>query len=678
MNREKIAVVSGYQETNNYISSEIKKLFGSEYETCAIYLGERFNEQVEKCKIIVCSSKFIADQVNYILKKNVPVVEARRNIDMNTIPDLLNIKSDSIVYVLGASEEGAEEIISILKEMGIQHLHLVPYYFQYTLGFDDIVISIAKIQTQNLNVRKVINIGYSSLTIYTAIEIFLKLGLPSHKLVDLLNSFKNDISATNQRTSLINKNMQGLLELVSEGILGVDDNNEVIFCNKHFSELTKIDSMSIIRKHIDNLSFHKNLADLIKNKHDIIYEVIGYFDKKLLVNKQRIPNSLNSFILSVQDVSQIQALENTVRKQLVKKGFVAKYTLDHLIGMSPIIKSKIKEAQKIANNDFNVIIEGDNGTGKEMFAQAIHNESKRNNQPFVAINIAALSDNLIESELFGYEEGSFTGALKGGKLGFFEMAHKGTLFIDEIGDISPFIQQRLLRVLQEREVMRVGGNRVIPVDVRIICATNKNLFKLVEDGLFRKDLYYRLKVLYINLPDLKERTSDIPLFLNYFFQSLKSSKTLTEEALDILKSYSWPGNVRELQNLVYYLESLCEKDLVSASDIPYYFKVKSDSNFVKNLDFDKVLASYDISILNDFEQILTFINSYNQQHILAGKDKLSYALTKSGHNLSPNQVRNRMIKLQNHELITIGSTKQGSKITQMGIDFLIYIKSNNI
>ncbi len=217
-------------------------------------------------------------------------------------------------------------------------------------------------------------------------------------------------------------------------------------------------------------------------------------------------------VLTFQDTSRIQADELQVRKKLRHSSFQAKYQFSNILHKSRIMDSVISDAMTYSYSDSNILICGETGTGKELFAQSIHNSSPRKNHPFVAINCSALPENLLESELFGYVEGAFTGASKGGKMGFFELAHKGTIFLDEIGDVSPNLQSRLLRVLQEREVVRLGSDTVIPVDVRVISATNKNLKEEVANGRFRQDLLYRLDVLELNLPPLRNREQDA-LFL---------------------------------------------------------------------------------------------------------------------------------------------------------------------
>ncbi len=245
-----------------------------------------------------------------------------------------------------------------------------------------------------------------------------------------------------------------------------------------------------------------------------------------------------------------------MRRELSKNQFVARFQFDDIIGASPIMVAQKRLAADFAKSDLTVLIYGESGTGKELFAQSIHAASKRRQQPFVAVNLGALPNSLLESELFGYEEGAFTGAKRKGKLGFFEMAHGGTLFLDEIDALPIELQGRLLRVLQEKEVLRVGGEVLIPVDVRIIAATNRSPRQLLENKIIRQDLFYRLDVLYLEIPPLRERGADIPLLLQHFLPSLPelfSTGTLTK-MLSCLENYSWPGNVRELFNFSQRLQ----------------------------------------------------------------------------------------------------------------------------
>ena len=253
----------------------------------------------------------------------------------------------------------------------------------------------------------------------------------------------------------------------------------------------------------------------------------------------------------------------------------AKYTFNDVIGENELMLETIKRSKIAAQSDSNIIITGESGVGKDVFAQAIHNNSKRSHKPFVAINCASFSKELISSELFGYESGAFTGAKREGSIGKFELANHGTLFLDEIGDMPMEVQSVLLRVLEEKNFRKVGGNNLIEVDVRIIAATNKNLKELIEQKLFREDLFYRLSIIRINIPPLKNRGGDVFLFAEYFIKKLcsrmgKPDIRLSKSALEFLGKYSWPGNIRELQNLLEGIISTYEETLIGEKEIHTY------------------------------------------------------------------------------------------------------------
>ncbi len=252
------------------------------------------------------------------------------------------------------------------------------------------------------------------------------------------------------------------------------------------------------------------------------------------------------------------------------------FNFDEIVGTSSILGGVKETIKKVAPTHSTVLISGESGTGKELVARAIHYNSERRNQPFISFSCSALAESLLESELFGHERGAFTGAVKG-RLGRFELADRGTIFLDEIGDLSSTVQLKLLRVLQEREFERVGGTRTIKVDVRIICATNKNLQKLIEDGTFREDLYYRIHIIPIVLPSLREHKEDIPALAHHFLNRLnerfkKNITTITPKALQVLSNYKWPGNIRELENIIEQSYVLSNGSVIDEMDLPWSLK----------------------------------------------------------------------------------------------------------
>ncbi len=258
------------------------------------------------------------------------------------------------------------------------------------------------------------------------------------------------------------------------------------------------------------------------------------------------------FVSTYQDITRIQTLENKIRREIHSKGFEAKNHLENIVTADPGMLHLKKVAEVYAKTSSAILIEGESGTGKELFAQSLHNASQCAGGPFVAINCAVIPENLLESELFGYAPGAFTGAAREGRQGLFELAHDGTIFLDEIGELSKSLQTRLLRVIQEKEIMRIGGNKIIPVNTRIISATNKNLRKQIELSEFRDDLYYRLAVFQIKVPPLRERRSDIRLIGDFFLSQMGCDLPAGKKdaIFSVLDEYAWPGNIRELQNVM--------------------------------------------------------------------------------------------------------------------------------
>ena len=300
-----------------------------------------------------------------------------------------------------------------------------------------------------------------------------------------------------------------------------------------------------------------------------ILSYYGILEEVIPAYADRYLRKLLRFAMRLSNVAdEATQVMTTVRTELIGSGYFAKYRFSDIIGQSPAIRHAKDIAGKIARTDLTVLIEGDNGTGKELFASAIHNASSRARQPFVAINLSALPDQLVESELFGYEEGAFTGARKKGKIGLFQQAAGGTIFLDEIGDISLTMQAKLLRVIQEHSIMKVGGDRIIPVDVRIIAATNRDLRRMIEEKTFRKDLYYRLREGYLSLPSLIQRREDIPRLISHWQErQFFAFKQISPEVADRLMLHDWPGNVRELLNLMKFLSAVCEGDQITVDDL---------------------------------------------------------------------------------------------------------------
>ncbi len=306
-----------------------------------------------------------------------------------------------------------------------------------------------------------------------------------------------------------------------------------------------------------------------------------------------------------------------------------------IVGESKAIKEIFTLVNQVSSNDTTVIIQGESGTGKELVARAIHNKSSRVDKPFIKVNCGVLNDNLLESELFGHEKGAFTGAIRQ-KKGRFELADSGTLFLDEIGDVSPSMQVKLLRVLQENEFERVGGETTIKTDVRIISSTNKDLLKLIAEENFRDDLYYRLSVIPIRLPALRERIVDIPLLVQHFLEKISTkmhaaAKNIASEEMKLLQEYSWPGNIRELENLVERLVVICPSEQIEFDLIARHLTGKSSiSNGIKNLPLEEALYNFEKNMLQQAMKKTDGIKNRAAKLLGINTSALYYKLEKFG------------------------------------------------
>lgn len=362
-----------------------------------------------------------------------------------------------------------------------------------------------------------------------------------------------EIVKQTRRQILQAERLNQILNFSYEGIIVTDPNGIVTFFNPAAEKIMGITSGEIVGNKADTFIPTTRLVDVIKTGESEIGAIQKIRNNTIITN--RIPiivkDSIEGAVATFQEVSQIQAFEIKIRSEMYKKGLIAKYTFDHYIGNNTEVKNMISKAKMYAKSDSTVLITGESGTGKEIIAQGVHNESQRSDKPFVAVNCSSIPEHLLESELFGYDEGAFTGAKKGGKLGLFELAHMGTIFLDEIGSMPLSLQSSLLRVLQEREIWRVGSNQVIKVDVRVIAAANNDLIEAVDEGTFRRDLFYRLNVLKLDTIPLRKRQDDIEVLLSYFAEIFGAKKlNIPTRILIQLKNYFWPGNVRELQNFV--------------------------------------------------------------------------------------------------------------------------------
>ena len=427
------------------------------------------------------------------------------------------------------------EGIDILSEL--LHLRLVPTIFHDTQG---LISAITRSIEEGI---------YCIVGSNIATKIAIAQGAHGFEILFSEEEAKNVLEEAIRLIELqhINKKKKIFINFISDvlsegGIIGFDEDNNIVTCNNTALSILKCqnDSKEIISRLTNN---NETIIDKYKNYNTIIH-LPNSENHKLSIYSVELLNDKRGFLAVLNKHNE----GNDSNKHT---SFRSRYSFANMVGSSSAMKNLKKKAKTFANTDAALLIRGETGTGKELLAHAIHDASSRRNAPFVALNCAALSETLLESELFGYESGAFTGARRGGKDGIFSLAQGGTVYLDEIADISPAVQVRLLRVLEAKEIMKVGGDRIIPVDVRVISSSWKNLATEVAEGRFRADLYYRLSVLSLTLPPLRARKEDIPeIIVSLMKKHNLAHRQFSEHAMEKMLDYSWPGNIRELDALI--------------------------------------------------------------------------------------------------------------------------------
>lgn len=537
-----------------------------------LYMGVELAREDENLRIDVIISrggtaKLIAESVN------LPVVEVEVS-SFDLLRILLKHTNNKIAVI------GSENVISGVKSLS-EILNLSIDYFSFVFDHEikeKIEIAVKKgaeiIIGDAVAARIANEKGLKSELIISGREAIL---------IAIKEALKINIAIVQEREK--NLLLNAVVEHIDEGIVITDSVFNIKIFSPFSEHIFKMSRQIALEKKITDIANH--FGFILPNSSSSVHLIsIGNKHYSINITEIVLDGEIKGLVYRFQDTTNIQELEEKIRKSLAKNMLVAKTRFNHIIGNSTAISNTLRIAKKYASVDTTILICGESGTGKEMFAQSIHNASERKLGPFVAINCATLPSDLLESKLFGYDEGAFTGASRGGKRGVFELAHNGTLFLDEIGEMDLMTQARMLRVLQEKEVMRIGGEKNIPVNVRIIAASNKNLNEEVSEKRFRVDLFYRLNVLKISIPALCERENDAILLADYFLHYYcalfkKPIIRLSDKIIDGLKKYDWPGNVRQLENVIQKIVLLSEgKDLSFGlvNDILSELDISNDSN----------------------------------------------------------------------------------------------------
>lgn len=608
-----------------------------------------------------------------IEKTKAPVLVANRSIDFKKLEKLFELPRSARCLLVSNDEAIAYESVTMLKYLGFDYLD----FYAYSPDMDnppdmkgiDVAITHGLANLVPTELESVIDLGNRRLDLSTLFDIskILKRNFDHahHITMGYVKNFARigrELANSVRNENYINSSLQAVLDAVQEGVVFIDSEGHVSLFNEEAGNILGIDSQDVLHKHYADVLHEFQIDKVMETKQPIPRQLIQVRGLNILgtLNPILLDEAFSGIVLVFQDVTHVERMEQEIRKKKLQTGLTTKYSFADNIGSSQMITQTQQIAKKLARSDYTILITGESGTGKEIFAQSIHEYSSRNKGPFVAVNFAGISESLAESELFGYEEGAFTGARKGGKAGLFQLAQNGTIFLDEIGDAPLKIQAAILRILQERQVMRVGGNKVIPINVRIIAATNKNLEDMVRNGDFRDDLFYRLNQLPLRIPSLSERREDIPDLINYFLAQKNSQLHFPSDVMEKLSSYRWPGNVRELESLVTYLSVIVNSSEVSLTDLP----PKMKDNPFTDLQTDKIIKLLEHSgDINLFKDILEGLLVTKGENAGIGRSTLQAMLS---HPISESRLRTKLEVLKKCGLIETGIKKQGTKITGLG------------
>lgn len=663
--------------------------------------------------LLIASSNTVLASVKSRLPTGIPILVADRTINTDNLDLLLDLAPGTRALVVGTSSETANQAVDTLNRFGFDYLELFPYSPREPGPYPGDIRLAITMGNPNLipeGIPERINIGVRGIDLSTYVQIVYALQVP----VEALNAISYDyierllkMSVRRQHLVRLNKtltrNVEVILNTINNAIVSVNREGQIKLLNPAAERLLGISAKDAIGTPFSNYLPQIDVGARLESGEPIADDIRRYKDTHLVVTGTPMLEEggvCTGMVLMLRAITEVEELETKVRRELKRKGNVARYSFASALGESRPLRDAIALARRFASSDMTILLEGESGTGKELFAQAIHNASPRREGPFVALNFAALPGELAESELFGCQHGAFTGAKSGGKQGLFEAAHRGTIFLDEISDASPDVQKKLLRVLEEREVRKIGSNIVTPIDVRVISATNANLLSLVEEHRFRSDLFYRLCALPISVPPLRERGEDIIILAQAFAERFSGSPLLLEPPLaEFLRNHAWPGNIRELQNVVKYICSVRAADeAVTIRHLPPYL-IRSSPGPRHGQEPARPARDEFFALV---EQIKSEGKARSAALLLSelagssgedpgrspgygherspgqgrglghglGRAQIMKLLEEGGAPLSEYALRSLLGRLQEAGCLTVGVTKQGSRITSRGIELL--------
>jgi sigma-54 dependent transcriptional regulator, acetoin dehydrogenase operon transcriptional activator AcoR len=683
-----LLIVSVDTKVNQFLRTIIQNIIGSRVTV----LSQRIEECASKPTdpdVVMTSGPFLLGRVRAVFPDKV-IIGLKRMITGHNLEKVLMLPRGTRALVVNSPRSATEDTIDSLRSLGITHLEYIPYWRGAKPDLDTVACAISPGMSHLCpkKINRIIDIGPRIISIHSFLELLVALDLDLSYLEDLVTYYQNSLMESSRKlasvleqSELLRKYQEIILNQFEDGLLSVREDGTIDIANKSTARLFKRNLNDILSSNIsDLLSGFKHAVNIMDNSlggsgPSSIHEYDG---KQILIQKIPVVSENDPrLIYTFREIAQIQRLEKNVRLHLAQKGHVTKYSFDDIWTRSKLINDLKEKALNFATTEKNILITGESGTGKELFAHAIHRSSVRREGPFVAVNFAGIPEGLIESELFGYESGAFTGAKKGGKIGFFEQAHGGTIFLDEIGDAPLNVQSRLLRVLQEKEIMKVGGSRITPIDVRIIAGTNRDLLRAMQENKFRTDLYYRLNTFPLEIPPLREHKEDLPHILyRYLAERRGTHKKFSSASIECLMWYGWPGNIRELLNLAEYVcISSRGRDEVELEHLPRALSScfsPDESTTPKTPEDPQTLMRNILKTIFITPDALFCLLSIlrERKNDLNGRRSLMKELQRRGQIISEGRMKSTLRALGEAGLIHIGTTKQGTVLSREGEQFL--------
>lgn len=653
---------------------QLEAMFGKYMKFTSYFIEEGINSYIN-CDLAIVPSYEAAELAQKYLLPQTPLLVIRRTLSQEAFKKVLAIPPHTRVLVVNTYWQMTIQTISSLYELGVAHLDLIPYSNDSNDAYENIDYAISANEPQYVpkHISHIIDIGFRLVDISSLFDILNKLNLLNAETRKILREHEQDmVPLSSGFVSMFNhfqqknENFDMLLDMLDDGVLMFDADFRIKIYNKRIVKFFS-SKLPILTDYPVNKIFDSHVNAILSHNKIIRDEMFMFGNKYYLLNRQNAYDgkTFTGGFITIRECESIESQNFTISRAITNKGYQAKYNFESIQGKNRHLLKTIAVAKKAAATDSDILVEGESGTGKELLVQSIHNVSKRSSGPFVTFNCAALTGSLIESELFGYEQGSFTGASCYGKHGLFEIADHGTIFLDEISEIPLDIQVKLLRVLQEREFIRVGGTQTIPIDVRIIVATNQNLYELVQTKKFRMDLYFRLNVFNIKVPALRERRDDIPYLVHYFLKQKDIKIDFPYDVMEFFQNYDWPGNIRELKNCIEYMvnidEGFCKENL------PQYMKHRLQQN--KN-DAREQTIDANIDISEETLLLLRLIADAHKKHIYIGRRELARKMTEQNIFISEQSIRTMLYKLSNLGLVHLSRGRAGTRVTIKGLEYI--------